>query len=192
MKTKISNIAALALVAIVGASAFASPTLANDRSSDMSKRDQHMGPSHGGGEAQARGPARGGFPLLALTCAPDAAERFEAVLGAAGERLDLTDEQNVAFEDFRTAALAAQTGFSDTCAAFATVEGDDEVEADLIDRLTRRQLMLSAQVDAMDDVLPALETFYDSLSDEQKAGLTPQRGDRAERGMRGERSAPRN
>lgn len=192
MKTKISSIAALTLVAIVGTSAIAAPALAQERSSEMGKRDQHMGPRHDGGQMQARGSVRGGFPLLALTCAPEAAERYETVLNAVGDRLELTEDQTVAFEDLRTTALAAQTGFSDTCAAFATVEDDDAAEPDLIDRLTQRQVMLSAQVEAMDNVLPALETFYDSLTDEQKDSLLPQRGDGDNRGMRGERPAPRN
>lgn len=178
MKVHTSTFAAIALITTLGSGAITSTAVAQDSSSDMGKRGHAMGPRHDGDPMRAHGPVRGGFPLLALTCAPDAAERFETLLGDVSERLEMTDAQTVAFEDFRTAALSAQTGFSDTCAAFANFDGNTDAEPDLIDRLTQRQLMLSAQVEAMDDVLPALETFYESLSDEQRAELLPRRGDR--------------
>lgn len=174
MKPKLSTLTAIALVATLGTGAMTSTVFANDHARDGGERGHNMGPRHEGGKMQARG----GIALLALTCAPDAAERFETMLDNVSDRLDLTDAQTVSFDAFQTAALSAQTGFSDTCAAFAGVDGDTDAEPDLIDRLTQRQLMLSAQVEAMDDVLPALETFYDSLSDEQKAALAPHRGER--------------
>ncbi len=185
MKTQISKLAAIALVTTIGVGTLTTTAYAHDQ-------NRNMGQRHEGGPMQERGMARGGFPLLALGCAPEAAERYETALENVGERLELTEEQTVAFDAFTTAALAAQTSVADTCAAFAEVDSDDDTAPDLIDRLTQRQLMLSAQVEAMDSVLPALEAFYDSLTDEQKAELMPQRGDRGQGfgGMRGFRAGP--
>jgi hypothetical protein len=46
---------------------------------------------------------------------------------------------------------------------------------------------MSAHLAAMESVMPSLEAFFDSLTDEQKAGLRPDRGDRRGPGGPGER-----
>lgn len=104
-------------------------------------------------------------------CAPDRAEKLDAMLSRLAKRIDLNTEQTEAFEVFRADALVAQTGVADIC---AEVKPDED--ADLIDRLNAGQTVMAAQLDSMASVLPSLETFYDSLTDEQKAKMRPVRG----------------
>lgn len=128
---------------------------------------------------------RGG--LLALVCSERGAERLEHQLLSLSHRLDPTPEQQPLFEDFRTAALTAQTGFADSCAE-RRPQDDTAVAPDLVERLRQRIGIGEARTAAMNEVLPALEAFYDSLSDEQKALLEPRRDRRGDR--RGMRNAP--
>ena len=110
--------------------------------------------------------------LLTMACSSRGTERLEAVLDAAGDRLDLSDEQAPLFEDFRTAALSAQTSFADECVA-ATAE----TPADLVDAIRLRQTILEAHVAAVDSALPSFEAFYDSLTDRQKLQLVAMRAE---------------
>lgn len=180
---KLPKLTTLAFALTIGAGTCATTAFAQDQNTQPVTN-----PAQGNGmPMQTRDPARGGFPLLGLSCAPDAAERMEAAFANTEERLDLSDEQQAALDDFQTAALNAQTSMSNTCAGFANVDAETDTTPDLVDRLTQRQVMLTAQVDAMDNVLPALETFYDSLTDAQKADLMPRRDH-----MNGQRDGFRN
>lgn len=123
--------------------------------------DQPIGPMMGGG---------GGGELLAIACSERGATHLEAALEAAAERLELTAAQTPLFEDFRTAALAAQTGFADACVAAREARPDD-----LVDAIRLRQSLVSAHLEAVDSALPAFEAFYDSLTDRQKLDLVQMR-----------------
>lgn len=113
-----------------------------------------------------------GADLLRMACSAQGGERLEAALNAAAGRLDLTDEQTPLFEDFRTAALSAQTAFADECVA-----ATQEAPADIVDGIRARQTLLTAQVAAIDSALPAFEAFYDSLTDRQKLQLVAMRAE---------------
>jgi hypothetical protein len=55
---------------------------------------------------------------------------------------------------------------------------------DFSERLEKRIAFEKAQLAALEAVQPSASAFFDSLSDEQKAQLAPERGDRGERGGR--------
>lgn len=113
---------------------------------------------------QMRGPQNG---LLQLVCSPNGATRIEKMLTRVSNRLKLTGDQTKLFDDFKTAALTAQTGFADSCAKLAKADG--AAKPNFIDRLKQRQTNAAAMVTAMNDVMPPLETFFNSLTDQQKA-----------------------
>lgn len=115
----------------------------------------------------------GAFSLAEVTCAPQSAERLEARLDDVTGRLDLTAEQQKLFEEFRASALTAQTGFADACETMAPPSAD--AGTDLIQRLEQRLKFDEARLAAMTELLPPLKSFYESLTDEQKADLMPMR-----------------
>lgn len=126
---------------------------------------------------------RGG-DLLALACSERGAEWLEHRLLSLSHRLDPTPEQQPLFKDFRTAALTAQTRFADRCAELRPQE-DSAAAPDLVERLRRHIGVGEARTAAMNEVLPALEAFHGSLSDEQRALLDSHQGRRGGRhGMR--------
>lgn len=127
-----------------------------------------MPPGHGGMNGRMGGPAAG--PMIGLVCTHEGASRLETVFDHLAQQLEPTDEQTPLFEDFKTAALAAQTVFADACMAARDNRPDDLVEA-----VKNRRTMLSAQIDAIDSVLPSFEALYDSLTDAQKLMLVRMR-----------------
>ncbi len=114
----------------------------------------------------------GAFQLAEVSCAPHAADRLETRLDRVSARLDLAGEQLQLFDDFRTAALTAQTGYADECATLRPAGGKT---ADLVDRLEQRLKLDEARLAAMTELLPQFRSFYDSLSAEQKQSLMPMR-----------------
>lgn len=122
----------------------------------------------GPGEGHKMG-ARGGFSALGMMCAPNSADRFDTILDRVADRVELTGEQTDSFAAFRAAASAALTSVSQVCA-----ENKPDGTGDLMDRLAGAQALMEARLDALEQVMPSLETFYDSLSDEQKAQIRPE------------------
>jgi hypothetical protein len=128
------------------------------------------------GDHMGRG--RRGGALLDLVCSPRGAERLEVALVRLSYRVELTAEQQPLYDDLRTAALTAQTQFADACdaarpqpSASATPAPADPVAA-----LRSRLDLEKAHTAALESVLPKFEAFWNSLSEEQKAQLQPQRG----------------
>lgn len=109
-----------------------------------------------------------GFGGAGRLCAPDSVERLDEMLSRAAQRIDLSAEQTDAFEVFRGQALAAQSKVANTCIQVAP-----GANADLIDRLNAGQEVMTVRLEGMTNVLPSLESLYDSLSDEQKAKIRP-------------------
>jgi hypothetical protein len=132
---------------------------------------------------QRGGPVAGG--LLALVCSTDGAERLETGLNSVSERVELTDEQTALFETFKSNALIAQTTYSDSC--IAPVAQGEGADLDLVDRMQHRQANMSAYLEAMNTVMPSLEAFFDSLTDDQQSDLRPDRSElrRGHGGQRG-------
>jgi hypothetical protein len=129
--------------------------------------------ARGGGGMRAGG-------LINLVCSERGAERLEIAFVRMSHRVELTAEQQGLFDALKTAALTAQTTFADTCAAehpAAIAEGQQPTPVDPVERMQGRIEIERAHAAALESVLPAFEAFYNSLTDEQKAQLQPQRRD---------------
>lgn len=127
---------------------------------------------------------RRGGGLLMLACSGRGADRLEHLLLSLSQRLDPTPEQQPLFDDFRAAALTAQTGFAESCAELRP-QGETAAAPDLVERFETGIAIGEARLAAMNEVLPALEALYGGLTDEQKALLEPGHGMRGNRhGMR--------
>lgn len=181
-----------ALVVAVAAGAATAPVSAQDHG-----KQDYRGPGHNAqrqhdaprgfwlqrerGPGQMKFSMRGGpggqrGGMLALVCAPEGADRLEHLLLNISQRVDPTAEQQPLFDALKTAALTAQTDFADTCASARPATTADAARPDLADRMKARHAVEKAHVEAMTTVIPAFETFYDSLTDEQKLSLEPRRG----------------
>ena len=123
----------------------------------------------------------GRFELVDLRCGTAAADRMDRRLDRITDRLELTADQEALYETFRTSALAAQTAFADTCATLRPASA--EQPADPIAAIETRLKIDEARVASLAAVLPDLRAFYDSLTDEQKAGFMPQRMARGQEGQ---------
>ena len=106
--------------------------------------------------------ARGGFVNFA--CSDKVAPKMEERLNKMSERLELTSEQKLLFEDFKTASLSAQITFADNCTK-------PEKDADFVEKMKAKQNNMANGANAMGNVIPEFEAFINSLSDEQKAKL---------------------
>lgn len=169
MKTNTKLLLASALAGGMTFTALA-PAIAQQAPTDTPSVEQRdrtadRGDRHGPGGRHMRGP-RGG--MMQLMCSDKGAERLEAMLSRISDRLELTGEQTTLLAELKTSALTAQTEYADSCVAPTR-----NAEGTMIDALKNRQQNLKAQVAAMDKVIPALEGFYDSLTDEQRAEMKP-------------------
>jgi len=135
----------------------------------MHKQSHAQTQQRGGKGMAARGGKGGRF--MNMVCSSDGAEKVEKGLSKMSEKLELTDEQKLLFNNLKTASLSAQTTYADNC---TTPKKDKDV--DFIDRIKTQQANASARITAMSEVLPELEAFFDSLSDEQKAELKKGKG----------------
>ena len=138
---------------------------------DMSRLRQHDGQRQGG----QRGP--GGFLGFER-----GAEGIEIALVHLSHAIEMTTEQRALFETFKTDALAAAETFSTAVEGLrpaAPAAGQTAERPDISDMVQNRIAMQSAQLAALESIEPSMTAFFDSLTDEQKADLMPQRGDRA-------------
>lgn len=103
-------------------------------------------------------------------------EQLEIALVRLSHRIDLTAEQKILLDTFKTAALAAQADFAKVIeanrpAATATATAE---KPGIVARLGQRIALEKAHVDALTAVRPSFEAFFTSLTDAQKADLMPQ------------------
>lgn len=191
-----------ALVVAIATSAAVAPAYAQDNS----KRDvrpgqgfeRHFERNNDGPRGfflhRERGPGKMQFALrggagqrgnvVALVCSPRGADRLEHLLLSIAQRVDPTTEQQPLYDAFKTAALTAQTDFSDACTEARPARTAGAERPDLADRMKAQFAVEKAHVEAMTNVIPAFEAFYDSLSDEQKQALEPRRGRQHQEGRR--------
>ena len=126
----------------------------------------------GPGGLGVRGPnglAQGG--LVHFVCSDNGAPRVEIALNNLSDRLTLDADQTSLFEAFKTSALTAQTAYADSCETPVATAGT----LDPVELMQLHAANDTANVAAIESVLPSLEAFYNSLSDEQKANFTLQR-----------------
>lgn len=167
MKKVTSLVLATALAGTLALTAMAPAAYAdNDRKgrgeqSERTGNNNQSGPGH----------------FVRLMCTDEGAERLETAMGRVAEQIDLTTEQQTLLDTLKTTALSAQTSFADNCTT--NVRGED---TDMIDNIKARQANAALRLAAMDEIVPALEGFYDSLTDEQKAELQPKKRGNDRRG----------
>lgn len=113
-------------------------------------------------------------------CFGDTDEMTDVMLVRLQHRIDVTDDQKAAFDEFKTATKAAAEKLREGCPKIGwsrdgDKDGDKSAEAPkkptAIERLAQTQAGLEASLDAMKTFRPAAEKFYAALSDEQKAKL---------------------
>jgi hypothetical protein len=132
------------------------------------------GPRHG-----PHGPRRPGGPDMLFDFARGG-EEMEVALVRLSYRLDLTTEQEGLLEALKTAARSAADDFGTATEGLRPTppaEGETPVMPSITERLANRIAMEKAQLAALEAVQPAVTAFFDSLTDEQKAQLTPQPGE---------------
>ncbi|HEY4202839.1 MAG TPA: Spy/CpxP family protein refolding chaperone [Devosiaceae bacterium] len=141
---------------------------------------------HRGHMGMRRMPMMGGG-FMALMCSPRGAEALDVGFLRLSYRLKPTADQQKLFDDLRTTALSAQKDYADTCAAARpqrNADGQPAQRPSLVDGLKSHIAIETAQVQALNTVMPKLEAFMNSLTDEQKAALTPHRQHGGMNGMR--------
>lgn len=148
------------------------------------RRDNHPGPNRPARPDHRRG----GSDLLDFARGQEA---VEIGLVRLSHRIDLTAEQQPKFDALKTAALKAAADFETTVKGLRPTEAPT-TRPSLVDRLDNRIAIGTAQVDALKSVQPTLTAFFDSLTDAQKAQLTPNRsGQPGAGGWKGQQGGPR-
>ncbi|MBN8910955.1 MAG: Spy/CpxP family protein refolding chaperone [Rhizobiales bacterium] len=105
-------------------------------------------------------------------CRGDSAEMADHALVRIEHRVKPTDDQKVAFEEFKTATRAAATKLSEACPQRPEKTDDGKrVKRTPIERLDQTQAGLETSLEALKSFRPAAEKFYAALNDEQKAKL---------------------
>ena len=154
--------ATLGLSAIAPAMAQQAPTAPTAQPDQAGFRPGQHGPRHAGGN-----------DLLNFD---RGAEAVEVALVRLGHRLDLTEAQRALLDTLKTDALAAAETLEAAASALRpAAEGETPASPSLSERLETRIALDTARLDALKSVQPALTAFFDSLTEEQKAGLMPQR-----------------
>jgi hypothetical protein len=114
---------------------------------------------------------KNGDEVLVRVCA-EGNGPLEDMLQLIGDRVALTDAQVPLFDTFREAALAAQADYVEACIATQPAAAWVE-QLDLTARLRIRVAIETARAAALNAVMPAFETLYESLNEEQRAMLEP-------------------
>jgi hypothetical protein len=147
----------------------------------------HFGPHRPG----MRGDRMSGFgmPLMMLGCSDRGGEAIEIAFVHVKYELKLTATQQPLLDALETAALADQKSFAATC---KTTLGDKDaaMSGTLLDRLQGGLTLSQAKVTALEDIVPKLKAFYDSLSADQQAQLNAHRGGRGKGRWMGKPGGP--
>lgn len=172
-KTKIGKTAIVALMtATIGFSAIA-PSFAQDAApaapaaQEQNFRQHNQGPRDGG--------RMGGGDFLSVE---RGVEAIEIAFVRLSHNLELTAEQQPLFDAFKTAALAAATDFAAATEGLrpaAPVEGEMPTPPDMTTRLDNGITLQAARLAALEAIQPSATAFFESLTEEQTAAMTPQR-----------------
>lgn len=104
--------------------------------------------------------------FISVVCDENAAEKIGARFERIGKALNLNSEQEVLLANLKTASLNAQTDFLKVC-----VKPKSDSELNIVEKIKTKNTDMIAVATASNSVLPELEAFLNSLSDEQKAKL---------------------
>lgn len=157
----LSMLAPTAFAQDAGAPADATPMAQADNSGG-----QRPAGSRGERRGEHRGEQRGG--IAGMICSTDGAALLETRLADLGTQLKLTTEQQPLFDDYKAAALTAQTSFAESC---STVKPAAGTGPDALTMMKNRQVRQTASLEALNAVLPSFEALYTSLDDTQKTAL---------------------
>lgn len=179
---------------------------------------------HGGGHHKGHHTGHGGTigfldrsfsnPGFSPFCRGNSAEFTDVMLVRLQHRLNITSDQQSAFDTFKTATHSAVEKLREGCPESRkdrrkadkaeqekadTADNAEKTErkrSTPIDRLARRQTQLESSLEALKAYRPAAEAFYAVLTDDQKKALTERRGKRhahrgGKRGGKWEHRGPR-
>jgi hypothetical protein len=181
MKTITTTAIVALMTATIGLTAIA-PTFAQDAAPTQVQAENGPG-FHLRRDNQGPGPMGGqrGGDFLNFA---RGAEAIEIALVHLSHRIELTAEQQALFDTLKTTALSAAADFETATDGLRPQRGPAEGETatatapDMSERLENRIAIETAHLAALEAVQPAAVAFFDSLTEEQKAQLVPQRPDR--------------
>ncbi|KRA50189.1 Spy/CpxP family protein refolding chaperone [Devosia sp. Root635] len=185
MKTITTTAIVALMTATIGLSAIA-PTYAQDAAAPAQEQKgeqafRHDGPGIHFRQDGREGAARGG--LIDFLGKGDGTEAVEIALVRLSHAIEMTAEQQALFDTLKTDALAAAQAFSTATEGLrpaAPAEGQAAEPPAFSDMLENRIAFETAHLAALEAVQPAATAFFDSLTAEQQAQLTPQRPDRGD------------
>ena len=122
---------------------------------------QPYGPGRGG--PMMMGPGMMDGPLFGRMCGPRAAGFAEWRLDRLERVIKPTEAQRAKFDEFKAASNKAAETIRAACPT--------DVPATIVGRIEAMEKRLDAMLQAIKTVRPALDAFYATLSDEQKASL---------------------
>ena len=161
MKTRVSILAAFTALAIVSA------TPVSAQSSDSATTGN--GPGWGNlGPGMMMGPGMMDRSEFDRLCRPGAAGFAEWRIDVLNEILRPTDTQRAKFEDFKTASNDAGETMRTACPS--------EIPNSMVGHMQAMEKLTDAKAKAIKTVLPALESFYDTLTANQKTILNSSEG----------------
>ena len=177
MKTITTTAIVALMTAAIGLTAVA-PTYAQDAAPAHTHEQafRQGGPGLHLRQDGEHGPGRGGF--LDFFGRGNSTEAVEIALVRLSHAVEMTTEQQALFDTLKTDAMAAAETFSTAVEGLrpaAPVEGQTAERPEFSDMLENRIAFETAHLDALKAVQPSLSAFFDSLTDEQKADLMPQR-----------------
>lgn len=170
----ITSTSAAVVVAILGLGTLAPVAMAEDQGLQTSSEVSRPGPRfHHNHDGPRPDGMQRGMPggMFGPVCSERGAERLEHMFVSISYRLELTAEQAPLFDALRSEAMTAQTGFADTCASLRPEAGQTTEPPNLIERLQTRIEIDEARTAALSGLMPSIEAFYNSLTDEQQAKL---------------------
>ena len=106
------------------------------------------------------------FAAMHKSMCEDHAARTAAKLAYVETKLSLTDAQKPLFAKWRQAAMDSATKQKTACLAEAPPKPD--AQPTVLEREQHEEAMLSARLQSLQSTRPALEAFYNSLTDAQK------------------------
>ena len=120
------------------------------------------------------------------------AEAVEIALVRLSHAVELTAAQQPLFDTFKTDALTAATTFSDAVEGLRPTPPSEDTAATterpgFADRLETRIALEKAHLAALEAIQPSATAFFDSLTEDQLAQLTPERGPHGMPGQDGPR-----
>lgn len=184
MKTITTSAIVALMTATIGLSAIA-PAFAQNAAPAQTQAQNGPGlqfrqGNHGHGQMGGQMGRMGGGDFLSFA---RGAEAIEIAMVRLSHRIELTSEQQPLFDAFKASALAAAADFAAATEGLVPQGGPagattTATAPDITERLENRIAIQKAHLAALEAVQPAATAFFDSLTDEQKAQLTPQRPDR--------------